>query len=88
MGDASDPYSKKISASQQSYDLCLDNFHKFKELILSQPLYAPNEVELQAATIDTLYDTVETLNNAVKSALVPLKNVRSDRNKILYDEPD
>jgi hypothetical protein len=38
---------KKISVSQQSYDSIIENFGKLGELVISEPTYTPNEVDLQ-----------------------------------------
>jgi len=80
-----DPDDKKsISTSQQSYDSRLENFTKLKILLAEVTEYAPNETELQIATLETLISDLIAKNTAVISTTTPLSNARIERDKVLY----
>ncbi len=74
----------EISSSHMSYDSRLDNFDKLIKLLTSVDAYAPNEAELQATALTTLYDDLKAKHTAVNVAAVPLANARIARNEILY----
>lgn len=74
----------QISASQQSYDSKLDNFDKQIKLLNSIPSYAPNEVELQVATLQTVYGNLQAKNAAVVTQSIPVRAARIVRNEVLY----
>ncbi|WP_372648007.1 hypothetical protein [Draconibacterium sp.] len=76
--------TKTRSTSQMSYDSREENFAKFIQLLSAIPEYAPNEVELQVATLTTLSNELQAKNSAVINAEVPLSNARIQRNNILY----
>ena len=76
--------TKTRSTSQMSYDSREENFAKFIQLLSAIPEYAPNEVELQVATLTTLSTNLQAKNSAVLSAEVPLSNARIERNNVLY----
>ncbi|MCY1720250.1 hypothetical protein OU798_07840 [Prolixibacteraceae bacterium Z1-6] len=75
---------KQVSASQMSYDSREENFAKFIQLLIAIPEYAPNEVELQTATLTELSTGLKEKNDAVINAEVPLSNARIQRNEVLY----
>ena len=75
---------KQVSSSQMSYDSREENFAKFIQLLMAVPLYAPNEVELQTATLTDLSTNLKDKNDAVINAEVPLSNTRIARNVLLY----
>lgn len=80
------PAEKQISVSQQSYDNLIENFEKLIHLVASEPTYAPNETELQVATLTALALDLRTKNTAVINATTDLSNARIARNKTLYQE--
>uniref|UniRef100_UPI0032178E2B hypothetical protein n=1 Tax=uncultured Draconibacterium sp. TaxID=1573823 RepID=UPI0032178E2B len=86
--DGTDPETttevKQVSASQMSYDSRVENFEKLIQLLEAIPEYAPNEEDLQIATLTTLGTTLNDKNNAVINAEVVLSNARIERNQILY----
>jgi hypothetical protein len=63
-----------------------DNFQKYVALLANTPQYAPNEPEIQVATLTTLLNNMETANDTIGTIIAPLANARIDRNKNLYDE--
>lgn len=75
---------KQISVSQQSYDSIIENIGKLGELIISEPTYAPNEVDLQVATLTTFHSNLKATNTAVINATTAISNARIARNNILY----
>ncbi len=78
------PKTKKHSTSQMSYDSREENFAKLIQLLAAIPEYAPNEEELQVATLTTLSNNLQEKNNDVINAEVPLSNARIARDKVLY----
>ncbi len=76
----------QISSSQMSYDNRLDNLDKLIKLLISVPLYSPNEADLKTTALTTLYTDLKAKNSAVINATIPLSNARISRNDILYKE--
>lgn len=75
---------KQISVSQQSYDSIIENVGKLGELIISEPTYAPNEVDLQVVSLTNFHNNLKTTNTAVINATTAISNARIARNNILY----
>lgn len=75
---------KQISLSQQSYDSIIENVGKLGELIISEPTYTPNEVDLQVVTLTAFHNNLKTTNTAVINATTAISNARIARNNILY----
>ncbi len=73
-----------ISNSQQSFDNKLQHFAKLILLLQSVASYAPNEVSLQVASLQTLLNTLITLNNAANTSYANLKASRIARNLTFY----
>jgi len=78
---------EEISSSQMGFDNRLDSFDKLIKLLSGIPQYAPNEAELQLATLINYYNNLSTANNDAVSADYQLKKARMSRNDILY-KPD
>ena len=76
----------QISAAQLSYDNVLDTFDKQVTLLATIPQYAPNETELQLATLQNLFTALKAENIAVKNVATNLSNRRMARNESLYNE--
>lgn len=74
----------EVSASQMSYDNRLENLDKLIQLLASNPLYAPNEIDLKVDSLTALHADLKSKNAAVKDAAVPLTNARIARDEILY----
>lgn len=75
----------QVSASQQSFDARLNTFDKQIKLLASIPSYAPNEVELQIATLQTLYADLLQKNTTVIAQTIPVHAARITRNEVLYN---
>ena len=74
----------QISASQLSYDSKLENMDKLIMLLVSVPLYNPNEEDLKVESLKTLYNKFKALNTDVVTTSIQLSNARISRNNILY----
>ncbi|WP_426328611.1 hypothetical protein [Pedobacter sp. R-06] len=75
----------QVSASQQSYDNLLDTLDKQIKLLATIPQYAPNEVDLQLASLTTLYNDLLQKNRDVVANTSQLSTLRINRNNALYD---
>lgn len=78
------PEPTNNSVSQQSYDGQVDNFAKLVQTVSAEPLYQPNETELQVASLNTLLENLRSLNSDVIAANTALSNARIERDKTLY----
>jgi hypothetical protein len=76
---------RKISVSQQSYDLKIDHFEKFIDVVAIEPLYDPNENDIKVTALNTLKSAMRSSSINVKNAYVPYSNAIIARNHILYD---
>lgn len=56
------------------------------ELMENNPVYAPNEVDLQVATLQARSTTMKNANTGVTNTTVPLSNARISRNNELYGD--
>jgi len=74
----------QISATQLSYDSRLENLDKLIMLLVSVPLYDPNEEDLKVESLKTLYSGLKAKNTDVVTATIQLSNARISRNDILY----
>lgn len=75
---------REVSSSKMSYDNRLDSFDKLIQLLTGIPQYAPNEEDLQTATLTNYYNTLNAANVAATKTETQLNNARLSRNKILY----
>lgn len=72
------------SVSQRSYTQLVEHFDNLIELVDSSGTYAPNETELQIATLNTYSTALKGANTAVINATTPLSNARIARDEVLY----
>lgn len=84
--DPNAPAPKTISSSQQSYDQLIQHFEGLISVLESEPSYAPNETDLQTATLNAKATDLKTKNNDVATAYTGVSNARIDRNKTLYND--
>lgn len=82
------PAKKSISASQRSYDNMVDHFEKAVILLSSVPVFTPSEQDLTAASLQTRFSNLQTLNTAAFNSANVLSNTRINRDKLLYTNPD
>ncbi len=78
------PESNGYSNSQQSFDNKVQHFNQMILLLRSEPLYTPNEIEFQFATLQTQLTNLTALNTEANGALATLKASRIERNTALY----
>jgi len=73
-----------ISTSQMSYDSRIANLGTYTSQLASHPEYAPNETEIQIASLQAYHERLTTLSGLVNSAGNALITARKNRNDILY----
>jgi hypothetical protein len=78
--------STSISTSQQSFDNQVANFAKLIQTLSAEPLYVPNETDLQVASLNVLHTDLKNKNAEVITATTAASNALIERNKILYDK--
>ncbi len=79
---------RRISVSQQSYDLQIEHFDKFIDLVAIEPKYNPNENDLKVTALNTFKSEMISSNINVKNAYVPYSNALIARNHILYNDEE
>jgi hypothetical protein len=79
-----DDESRGNSVSQQSYTQLTEHLDNLIELLDSSGTYAPNETELQVATLTSYSTSLKNANTAVINATTPLSNSRVTRDEALY----
>lgn len=78
------PTTTTISTSQLSFDHRIQHLAGFNAVLDSEPTYAPNETDLQVATITTKIANLTAHNAAVATAHASNSNAKIARNQILY----
>lgn len=84
--DPNDPPPDSISTSQQSFDQMIQHLSGLKSVLESEPSYAPNEVDLQIASLDAKIADLTEKNNAVDTVYAAVSNARIARDKIIYTD--
>lgn len=82
------PAKKSVSASQRSYDNLVDHFEKAVILLSSVSAFTPAETDLAAASLQTRFSNLQSLNTATFNSANTLSNARINRDKLLYTNPD
>lgn len=82
---ASGKVVNQVSASQLSFDSQLESFDKQIKLLSKISQYAPNEDELQLASLSDLYNILLQKNRDVVMRTTELSNSRLKRNTVIYD---
>lgn len=75
---------KTISTSQLSFDSLVENFASLIETLKAEPLYIPNEANLQVTSLSALLGDLTAKNKAVGIAETDYDNALINRNKVLY----
>lgn len=83
-----DESQKTHSASQMSRTQRIENFDSLRLLLEAQPLYKPNEVELQTGSMKTYKDDLTAKTEAVGTTFVPYSNAMASRDDVLYLNDD
>lgn len=73
-----------VSVSHRSYVQKQEYFGQLISLYKSDANYAPNETELQVATLQTLSDNMKKANDDIGTIIAPLENTLIKRDKALY----
>ena len=76
---------KGASTSQQSYDRLIDHFANLIQVVAQNTNYAPNETELQVATLQTKLAELQTKNTNLINAYTGYSNAMIERNQTLYN---
>ena len=82
--DPSAPAPNTISTSQQSYDQQIQHLAGIISILESEPSYAPNEVDLQIATLTAKQAALTAKNSAVANAYTNVSNARIERDTTIY----
>lgn len=80
-----DESQKMHSVSQMTFDQRIENLDKLIDLLSTNPLYNPNETDLQIATLTTLRNNMIAANTTYINVNTTLSNARIQRNVVLYD---
>jgi len=80
------PLPASHSVSQQSYDNLLDSFSSLITTLSGNPLYTPNEADLQMAALQTKQTSMQTATTAVTNTYTDYSNAIISRDEKLYDE--
>lgn len=84
--DPNQPPPSRNSANQQSFDQLIQHFEGLIAILDSEPSYAPNETELQIASLRARAQDLIDKNNQEAIAATAVSNARLERNRILYHE--
>ena len=82
--DPNTPAPTTISTSQQSYDSQIQHLAGIISVLESETSYAPNETDLQIATLTAKQTDLTAKNNAVANAYTNVSNSRISRDTTLY----
>lgn len=82
--DPNVPAPNTISTSQQSYDQQIQHLAGIISVLQTEPSYAPNEVDLQVATLTTKQTDLTAKNSSVATAYTNVSNSRIARDTIIY----
>lgn len=82
--DPNEPPPDNISTSQQSFDQMIQHLSGLKSVLESEPSYAPNEVDLQIASLEAKIADLTAKNKAVATVYAAVSNARIARDKIIY----
>ena len=83
--DPNTPAPNTISTSQQSYDQQIQHLAGIISVLATEPSYAPNEAELQIATLTAKQADLTAKNSAVATAYTNVSNSRIARDTTIYD---
>lgn len=75
---------KSRGAAYADFDSKTALFASLVQLLSAEPLYKPNEAELQIANLNAVLTNLRNRSKAVNSARVTLSNAIASRNKTLY----
>ncbi len=79
-----DESKQSVSTSQMSRQQRIEHLDEMRSLLESQPLYKPNETELQTSSLKTLGVDLQTKVDTISTTFVPFSNALSSRDDVLY----
>lgn len=74
---------RQVSASQLSFDSLLDTLDKQIKFLSTSDLYAPNEVDLQVASLASLHSNLLQKNSTTVNQAAALSSARLKRDEVL-----
>jgi hypothetical protein len=80
------PTPSSGTISRQDYESRAETFANLVRLIQGLPAYAPNEPELQVATLQVMVTELRNASVAVAKAYNELANARMHRNRVMFGE--
>ncbi|MCG3164770.1 MAG: hypothetical protein POELPBGB_00529 [Bacteroidia bacterium] len=78
------PDPAHVSQAHLSYVQKQLTFKQLLDLYTSDPLYAPNEVEVNIATLQTLHTNMKNANDNIGTIIAPVQSARVTRDNALY----
>lgn len=78
------PPAKTRSSAQTSYENQIGHLDGYLAVLQNVAGYNPNEADLKLAALQTLRDALQTKNDAVSAASVPVSQARGKRDELLY----
>ena len=82
--DPNAPPPNTISTSQQSYDQQIQHLAGIISVLQTEPSYAPNETDLQIATLIAKQASLTAKNSEVATAYTNISNSRISRDTTIY----
>lgn len=82
--DPNAPIPNTISTNQQSYDQQIQHLVGIISVLETEPSYAPNETDLQIATLTAKQADLTSKNTAVATAYTNISNSRIARDTTIY----
>lgn len=79
---ATEPNTRSIS--QRSFDSQVEHFEKLITAVRAEPMYNPNELELQQVSLNAMLEELKIRNKLAAQAENALNNARSKRDRLLY----
>lgn len=79
------PVSRTVSASQRSFDQMTANFARLVQIVQSEPLYTPNEADLNNAGLHAYLAALSTATAEVAVRAAAFTASQGTRDAVLYD---
>ena len=87
-GEAAEPTSKERSTSQSSYENQIGHLNGYLAVLEHVEGYDPQEADLKLTALQALRDRLQSKNDAVSAASVPVGQARGARDDLLYRGED
>lgn len=85
LDENSEPVTKTISTSQQSYDSKINNFFNLLQVLEQSESYSPNEEDLKITSLQTKLTDLQNKNTAHINSYTEYSNARLSRDQVLYN---